>query len=134
MQKLDSNVDLVLSENAIKYTVEQGRPLIALDFVGYMGFLDPTFDKVMYLVDIHGNFELVSCDKTRPRLPLRLKKKWMRWCIKNCFLEYIIEPFPEFSIAYNLPFNKEDAVVLPVNLIQSIECYNKDGVNSDGDC
>lgn len=101
--------DLVLSKNAIDYTIHNATPLVTLDFVGYLGILDAEKDKVLYLVDLKGNFILASGNKDRPKLPRRLQRKWMKWCIKNKFLEYVVEPFQEFNPAFNLPFDEKRA-------------------------
>ena len=101
--------ELILSENAVDYTVNTATPIITLDFVGYLGILDSEKDKVLYLVDVDGNFELVSGDKNRPKLPRRLKRKWLKWCLNHRFLEYTIEPFQEYSKSFHLPFDETKA-------------------------
>ena len=118
----------MLSHNAIQFTINHAIPVVTWDFAGYIGRIEDTKDKINYVVDINGKFELISGDRNRPALPKRLKKKWYKKLMKYGFLESKIIPFPEFSEHLNIPLDENKVKFYPIELIKSIEYY--DGVRT----
>ena len=124
MNEQETQPEIILSDRAIEYVVATAKPVITLDFVGYLGGVDLKKDKVSFLLDVCGNFQLISSDKDRPVLPRKLKQKWMKRLLKCGFLQQTIEPFPEFSSAHCIPIDPDAAEFYPLKIFKAIYSYD----------
>lgn len=105
-------VDLKMTESAIHHVINTlGTPVCGLDFVGYMFPIHYRW-KINGMLDILGNFGLYSADAKKPVISKFKEKQVIKHLLKIKFLHYIIEPFPEFNIAYNVPINLSKAKVV----------------------
>ena len=112
-------IDLKIANAAIDYLLATGHPICSLDFVGYWFTIKPDWH-VNGLVDLHGNFGMYSTNIKRPVIPEKLEKKVLDKLLKNGFLEFVIEPFPEFSSQYNLSIDPDKTDFIPNALFKNL--------------
>ena len=102
-----NQTDLVLTSEAINHIENNGVPLIAKDFIGYL----IPIDKPKYLfmaIELTGNFWFYRCtQKKNLKITKRLQEKTLKQLIKLNFIQHrenII--FPEFEPSIHLNVSK----------------------------
>ena len=100
---------LQLSDYAIKFLYREAQPVFAEDFIGYITRYSAK-SNIGLGVDLTGHVYIFSLTKK----PFSEKKvnRIIKRLIRTNFLEYGIEPFPEFSEKFNLQFDIYSATIV----------------------
>lgn len=106
-QALDARtVDLKITSLAMDFLYNKAQPVCSLDFVGYIFIVDQK-KQINGMVDLFGNFGIFSQNPKDPVISEKLENKILQHMLDTYFLEFVIEPFPEFSSQYNLQIDPD---------------------------
>lgn len=108
---------LQLTTSALQFLYEEATPILAADFVGYVSRYSK-HAKIGIGVDLKGSIYIFSL--TDKPLTCRKIERILKKLIYKQFLEYVIEPFPEFSEKHNLKFNLSKALIVEGNYFGAV--------------
>ena len=108
---------LQLTTSALQFMYKEAIPILAYDFVGYVSRYSK-LAKIGIGVDLRGLIYIFSL--TDKPLTCRQIERILKKLLYKHFLEYVIEPFPEFSEKHNLKFNLSGALVIEGNYFGAV--------------
>ena len=119
--------DLVVTEEAVNFILKVGKPVSATDFTGYIVPIDDK-NMISAAVDLFGKTLVFSSDpklRGKKKKTLNRIKKTYKTLIQKRFLEVDDTPFPDCSLAHNIPIDVkktlfvEEPLFLP-NLLDAV--------------
>lgn len=105
-----------LTSQAVQFLYAEATRIVAHDFVGYLTRYSKR-SNIGIGVTLFGKVYIFST-KGKP-IPPRKQEKIFKGLIKRGFLEYDVDPFPEFSETHNLKFNVLEAYLIEGNCFEA---------------
>lgn len=135
---VDKIKNVVLTDDAIQWVIDRGRPICATDFIGYLfelKYLYKSMKKLGGALDVFGGFMLYSMNEKKPTIKDKKAIKIYKRLIKDGFLKFDDkedQPFPEFCSCTEIYISSDRATFIEQPLFVSVSRQKRDNGKDNG--